>query len=288
MNKNKGFIGIGLILAIVLGIVVVGGGAYYLGKSKGENKKVNNQNLQPIDNSQETKNTDSNSSSTDIPLITSISPSSGPTGTTIELKGNNLAGFEGDLDAIIKNDKGETAFLKGIGLVPREDKTIRVKIEDKVCKQNNSYSGEPCTSWLNLIPGTYKIYTMPFGKKSNEVSFTINSANPISTLQLTGNDKGKTINSVKGQMIAVTLCNPGDSGAQFDIPKYDSSILKLTSHKNVPINTPTTIIGGCYGNDVFEFKTLKTGTSKLNITASQSWTGGDKLMPYFSATILVQ
>jgi len=31
MNKNKGFIGIGLIVAIVLGIVVVGGGAYYLG-----------------------------------------------------------------------------------------------------------------------------------------------------------------------------------------------------------------------------------------------------------------
>jgi len=32
MNKNKGIIGIGLILVIVLGIVVVGGGAYYLGK----------------------------------------------------------------------------------------------------------------------------------------------------------------------------------------------------------------------------------------------------------------
>lgn len=40
MNKNKGFIGIGLILAIVLGIAVVGGGAYYLGKSKEENKEV--------------------------------------------------------------------------------------------------------------------------------------------------------------------------------------------------------------------------------------------------------
>ena len=50
-----------------------------------------------------------------------------------------------------------------------------MKIEDKVCKQDNSYSGKPCTSWLNLIPGTYKIYTMPWGKKSNEVSFTINS-----------------------------------------------------------------------------------------------------------------
>ena len=41
MNKNKGFIGIGLIIAIVLGVAVVGGGAYYLGKSsKVENKEV--------------------------------------------------------------------------------------------------------------------------------------------------------------------------------------------------------------------------------------------------------
>lgn len=33
MKQNKGFIGLGLIVAIVLGIVVVGGGAYYLGKN---------------------------------------------------------------------------------------------------------------------------------------------------------------------------------------------------------------------------------------------------------------
>ena len=36
MNKNKGIIGLGLIVAIVLGIVVVGGGAYYLGKGSSD------------------------------------------------------------------------------------------------------------------------------------------------------------------------------------------------------------------------------------------------------------
>ena len=41
MNKNKGIIGIGLILAIVLGIIVVGGGAYYFGTS-GDKKEINN------------------------------------------------------------------------------------------------------------------------------------------------------------------------------------------------------------------------------------------------------
>lgn len=38
MNKNKGFIGMGLLIAIILGIVVVAGGAYYLGKNNEKNK----------------------------------------------------------------------------------------------------------------------------------------------------------------------------------------------------------------------------------------------------------
>ena len=49
MNKHKGFIGLGLIIAIILGIVIVGGGAYYLGAKK---------NIKVVENSQpqETKN----------------------------------------------------------------------------------------------------------------------------------------------------------------------------------------------------------------------------------------
>lgn len=47
MGKNKGFIGIGFILAIVLGIVVIGGGVYYLGSknSKQEVKVDENTNV---------------------------------------------------------------------------------------------------------------------------------------------------------------------------------------------------------------------------------------------------
>jgi hypothetical protein len=107
------------------------------------------------------------------PVISSISQSSGPIGTVIELKGTNLAGFEGDLDATIENSKGETAFLPGIGSVPRADQTIRVKIEGQLCKSNNGYSGLPCTSYLAITPGTYKIYTAPWGKVSNKVQFVV-------------------------------------------------------------------------------------------------------------------
>ena len=112
-----------------------------------------------------------------VPVITSITPSSGPIGTIIELKGTNLAGFEGDLDAWIENSKGEIAFLPGIGSTPRADQTIRIKIDSQLCKGNNNYSGLPCTSYLTITPGVYNIYTQPWGKTSNKVKFTVTSTN---------------------------------------------------------------------------------------------------------------
>ena len=108
-----------------------------------------------------------------LPIIQSISPASGSIGTIIELSGINLAGFEGDLDAIIENSKGETAYLNGIGAVPRDDKKIRVKIDSKICKKNNSYTGDTCTSYLTITPGVYYIYTSPWGNISNKVEFKV-------------------------------------------------------------------------------------------------------------------
>ena len=116
---------------------------------------------------------ESSASDSPIPLIVSITPSSGPIGTVVELKGKNLAGFEGDLDAVLENSKGEIAFLPGIGQVPRADQTIRVKIESKLCKSNNSYSGLPCKDYLSIMPGKYFIYSLPWNKQSNKVQFTV-------------------------------------------------------------------------------------------------------------------
>lgn len=108
-----------------------------------------------------------------VPVITSVTPTSVQIGSVLEIKGQNLAGFEGDLDAWIENSKGEVGFLPGIGSVPRTDHTVRVLIEAIVCETNNGYSGKPCDKLLNLTPGIYKIYSAPFGVKSNIVQITL-------------------------------------------------------------------------------------------------------------------
>src|SRR3989339_227794 len=47
MDKNKGIIGVGLIIAIVFGIAVIGGGAYYLGKGSNKPEVENPENILP-------------------------------------------------------------------------------------------------------------------------------------------------------------------------------------------------------------------------------------------------
>lgn len=116
-----------------------------------------------------------NSAKLDIsPFIKSIDKSSGPIGTVVTLKGVDLAGFEGDLDAWIENSNGEVAYLGSYGksVYPNTNQ-ITVQIPERACKQNNSYSGNPCRSDLNITPGIYKLYTNPWGKKSNTVSFEV-------------------------------------------------------------------------------------------------------------------
>lgn len=178
-NKQSGF-AIPLLI-IIVALLVIGGGVYvYLNK-----ESINSS---PVACTMEAKQCPDGSyvGRTGLncefvcpelddtkPIITSISQSSGSIGTVIELKGNNLAGFEGDLDAWIENSKGEIAFLPGIGSTPRDDQTIKVKIESKLCKTNNTYSGLPCESYLDINSGVYNIYTLPWGKMSNKIQFAV-------------------------------------------------------------------------------------------------------------------
>lgn len=107
------------------------------------------------------------------PVITSISPTSGPIGTKIEIRGCNFSGFEGDKDAWIVSEENSNigGFLKGEPSL--NSKLIVVTLRSPLCMADNSYSGLPCQAYSTLTPGKYKIHTTPWGKQSNEAVFTI-------------------------------------------------------------------------------------------------------------------
>lgn len=115
------------------------------------------------------------------PVITSLSAYSGSVGTSLEINGCNFLGFEGDRIALIENDKGEKGILYGKD--GSTAKLIKVTLASLLCQKDTSYSGLPCDKYLTLKPGLYKIYTSPWGKKSNEVQFTITDQ------KLVGGDK---------------------------------------------------------------------------------------------------
>lgn len=106
-----------------------------------------------------------------VPVITSLSVNSGSVGTKLEIRGCNFNGFEGDLNAWIVDSKGVKGILYG-----EHDSTsnlIKVTLKSPLCQKDNSYSGLDCDAFLTLVPGTYQIYTIPWGKESNKVKFTI-------------------------------------------------------------------------------------------------------------------
>lgn len=116
----------------------------------------------------------------DKPVITSLSGHSGPVGTQLEIKGCNFSGFEGDLIAWIENSQGVKGLLRGEN--GSTSNLLKVTLNSQLCQADMGYKGSPCGAWLTLVPGVYKIYTVPWSKKSNEVTFTIKvTVAPVST-----------------------------------------------------------------------------------------------------------
>ena len=109
------------------------------------------------------------------PVIYSITPLRGSIGTKITIKGKNLNGFEGDLNARIATEFNFADYSSGIMYGERNGSsdTIVTTIQSSFCKQDNSYSGLPCTSYFYITPGVYEISVKPYDKESNSVSFTV-------------------------------------------------------------------------------------------------------------------
>ena len=106
------------------------------------------------------------------PIITSLSAYQGSIGDVIEIRGCNFAGFEGDKNVWLENEQGSKAIL--YGTLDSTPKLIKITLASPLCQQDNSYSGLECESWLELVPGNYKIFVMPWGQESNKVDFIIN------------------------------------------------------------------------------------------------------------------
>jgi hypothetical protein len=116
MNKNKGFIGIGLIIAIVLGIAVVGGGAYYLGKSGNKPVVINPENSLPNVENQNlpvVENKSTNISS----LVAVISPNGGEIykdSDKIAIKWKDVNINKDRIAIYLRFSSGEWCFIKDI------------------------------------------------------------------------------------------------------------------------------------------------------------------------------
>ncbi len=123
------------------------------------------------------------------PHINSIIPASGPVGTTVEIRGSNLSGFEGDLIAVFERSDGKVTRLRSIvpystGVIysPLNTTLIKVKVEPP-CQRGQTvygdYSGIPSVcDYFEFTPGVYKVYVYTWDKKSNEVQYTIGSLPP--------------------------------------------------------------------------------------------------------------
>ncbi len=121
-----------------------------------------------------------------LPHITSINPSSGPLGTVVEIQGERLSGFEGDMYVFLERADGKTFWLWDISnssLISPDSKYkgtyLRVIIKDPCVdgelEHSGDYSGfaQKCTT-TGLPPGNYKIYSNSWSdRKSNVVNFTI-------------------------------------------------------------------------------------------------------------------
>ena len=94
----------------------------------------------------------------------------------ITVTGESFSGFEGDLTLWIQNDQGEKGILyatnrnSGASTTPN---AIDAVIPQMACSTDTSYSGAACPSGIVITPGTYQIFTSPWGKQSNPVQFTV-------------------------------------------------------------------------------------------------------------------
>lgn len=154
------------------------------------------------------------------PYIGSITPASAPVGTTLEIRGSEFHGFESDVYFYFERADGKKVRLPGV--VSQQNtgdaigaQTAKVILKEP-CQQGQvlyaDYSALPYVcDYVQLTPGVYKVYTQPWGKRSNVSQFTItetNSAQPIIYFftPTHGNVKAGESNTLSWEVVNAQRC----------------------------------------------------------------------------------
>lgn len=191
MKNQKGFANIWLVvvLVVIIGGVVVWWGMNKMGEPTTPTTEV------PTTQATTTPTQPTTISCADrhtlSPFIISVSPTSGPVGTKIQIKGCNLAGFEGDLDATFVRSDGKEIPLHG-GTTNGSPTASDSDVTMVVTMQSYCLSGSDfglssgifysCTK-VEATPGVYGVYVKTPEGKSNVATFTVSA--PSQTQKIT-------------------------------------------------------------------------------------------------------
>lgn len=116
------------------------------------------------------------------PYIGSIYSQPAHKGDTVNITGSGLNGFEGDVYFFFERADGKTTRLPGVlseqlNGDAKGAQTAKVTLKEP-CQPGQTvygdYSGKPSIcDYVELTPGTYSVYTTPWGKTSNKVPLII-------------------------------------------------------------------------------------------------------------------
>lgn len=197
----------------------------------------------------------------DQPIITSITPLSGPVGTTIEIQGCNFLGFEGDKVLWFTNSKGEKGILNGNDdAATRASNTVmRITLPRTLCRTMNWYSGLDC-SVLELAPGAYSIFSNSYGGNSNVVNFTITASNNAPVIS---SITGPTTISVHTQGTwKVEVTDPENDALKYVVRWGDEPSPMDVAY---PFNWPALGFATAYNLPTFTHMYSKAGTYEVRV-----------------------
>jgi predicted secreted protein len=106
------------------------------------------------------------------------------------------------------------------------------------------------------------------------------------------NNISKKVDVAVDDVFTVTLCSNPTTGFEWETPQIsDQAVLQQVDHKFMSPNegaSGESLPPGTPGQDVWTFRTLKSGSSKVSIQYSRPWEGGEKGVWTFDLTVVVK